>query len=519
MVLTYLLLIFSLEKAFAGNDNIGIHLDDDYFGPANSEVTLDPYHSKVIFIDDLETEAYLFKTLQLEMLELKYFLEGEYVAGIQCPDHIYTQYKDTIEYGIRLVSMSYIFEALRDYEYQAKILGINEACQPNYNKLINECRPQSSRMKSFVRNSQVVINQLDQIVVPFRETKKKSQEKWYSSLKQGKANHLIGSRLISDCHLNNCIKKSSIKIINRRIQNICSNEQKLFLDICSERDKLKGISYIREVFPLLLSSDTFKEFPDKSYQYGCLKRYVSSQKKNEFKYNELEIIFKHFYSRFWESQNASYQRGRLFSIGSMYEYENKGLGDIFKNEVKKIKKVSQKIDKQIEKPVFEVIELPKFQKKKKIKKKTKVSKIVKTKKVKKPKNSVFKDASDLRRSLDLSQVALDMGRFLSENVFTEIEIKRLSVASGKFTAQKSLNDMKKFDKLGSRKAPVPLSFLKFLILNEKHQGLFNIVLVLGEQFYVTNNIDKNISRNESELVKLKNDAETNFKWQIYIIKP
>ena len=79
--------------------------------------------------------------------------------------------------------------------------------------------------------------------------------------------------------------------------------------------------------------------------------------------------------------------------------------------------------------------------------------------------------------------------------------------------------MKKFDKLGSRKAPVPLSFLKFLILNEKHQGLFNIVLVLGEQFYVTNNIDKNISRNESELVKLKNDAETNFKWQIYIIKP
>ena len=519
MVLISFLFIFSIQTVFAENDNVGIHLDRDYFGPAQSEVELDPYNKKLIFIDDLEAEAYLYKTLQLEMLNLKYFLEGEYIAGIQCPDHIYKEYKNSIEFGIRLVSMSYIFEALRDYEYQAKVLGISGACKPNYNKLINQCRPQSNRMKSFVRNSKVVINQLDQIVVPFSETKKTNQERWYQELKLGKSKHLLGLRLMNDCHKDGCLENISEKLINNKVQDICDNEQKLLLNICSENDKIKGGSYIREIFPLLLSSDTFKEFSDKSYQYGCLKRYVSAQKKYESKYKNLETIFKYFYSRFWESQNASYQRGRLFSIGSMYEYEKKGLDNIFKNEVKKIQKVSQKIDKQIEKPVFEVIELPKIQKKKKVKKKKKVAKIIKAKKIKKPKVSVFKEASDLRRSLDLSQVALDMGRFLNENVFTDIEVQRLTVASERFTAQQSLKDMKKFDKLGTSKAPVPLSFLKFLILNEKHQGLFNMTLILGEQFYVTNNIDKNISDKEVELIKLKNDAETNFKWQIYILKP
>ena len=75
--------------------------------------------------------------------------------------------------------------------------------------------------------------------------------------------------------------------------------------------------------------------------------------------------------------------------------------------------------------------------------------------------------------------------------------------------------MKKFDLLGERGAPMRLLFLKYLIDNDYHQGLYNILAVIGDTFYVRNDIDK---EEIPYLVKLKNDVSTNNRWQFFIMR-
>jgi hypothetical protein len=91
----------------------------------------------------------------------------------------------------------------------------------------------------------------------------------------------------------------------------------------------------------------------------------------------------------------------------------------------------------------------------------------------------------------------------------------ISVPISKFQTRAALNDMKTYDNLGSINAPVGLIFLKYLIDTENHQGLFNITTVLGEKFYVVNDIEK---KEKAVYIQLLNDSSTNNKWQITLIK-
>jgi hypothetical protein len=75
--------------------------------------------------------------------------------------------------------------------------------------------------------------------------------------------------------------------------------------------------------------------------------------------------------------------------------------------------------------------------------------------------------------------------------------------------------MKSYDLLGSKEAPVGLVFLKFLIDTENHQGLYNIVQVLGEKFYVMNDLEK---KSDPHYIEFKNDASTRNRWQIILLR-
>jgi hypothetical protein len=76
--------------------------------------------------------------------------------------------------------------------------------------------------------------------------------------------------------------------------------------------------------------------------------------------------------------------------------------------------------------------------------------------------------------------------------------------------------MKKYDKMGSKKMPVILSFILYMISYGQHQGLFNVTMVLGNQFYVINNFDH--KHPEPVWIDLRNDETTNFQWELTILK-
>jgi len=107
-----------------------------------------------------------------------------------------------------------------------------------------------------------------------------------------------------------------------------------------------------------------------------------------------------------------------------------------------------------------------------------------------------------------------MKRFVSEPKFTPRVIEVLTEALKKYQTRFALESMKNADKLGSIDEPVRLMFLKFLVAQDQHQGLWNIVNVIGPEFYVVNDLDK---KTDPVWVKLSNERSTNFNWQLTIV--
>ena len=77
--------------------------------------------------------------------------------------------------------------------------------------------------------------------------------------------------------------------------------------------------------------------------------------------------------------------------------------------------------------------------------------------------------------------------------------------------------MQSFDKLGTHASPVPLTFVKYLIDSDNHQGLYNLTAILGDNFWVSNDVDTKWKVGP-EFIELRNDENTSRQWQIYILK-
>ena len=83
-----------------------------------------------------------------------------------------------------------------------------------------------------------------------------------------------------------------------------------------------------------------------------------------------------------------------------------------------------------------------------------------------------------------------MIKFQSDYQEAKVKIGEIKKPLESFQTQKSLQVMKQLDSLGQRKQPFPLIFLKYLIDFDYHQGLFNVVRIIGEEFYVINDFEK-----------------------------
>ena len=94
--------------------------------------------------------------------------------------------------------------------------------------------------------------------------------------------------------------------------------------------------------------------------------------------------------------------------------------------------------------------------------------------------------------------------------FAHIE-KKLKV----FKTRKALTNMKKIGHLGEKKQPVPLLLIKFLIERKEHQGLYNVLAVLGNEFYVVNDIE---NKKRSIPIRLINNMSTGNKWQLILLR-
>ncbi|MCR9205195.1 MAG: hypothetical protein NXH75_11490, partial [Halobacteriovoraceae bacterium] len=114
----------------------------------------------------------------------------------------------------------------------------------------------------------------------------------------------------------------------------------------------------------------------------------------------------------------------------------------------------------------------------------------------------------------LKESRVNMGIFQDEFVFDDAFVKRVRGPLAVFQTIKALKDLKKYDKLGSKRTPVKLFFLKLLIDQQSHKGLWNIISVIGDKFYVKNDLEK---KKFPVLCRLENNEKTGYKWQITIL--
>lgn len=104
--------------------------------------------------------------------------------------------------------------------------------------------------------------------------------------------------------------------------------------------------------------------------------------------------------------------------------------------------------------------------------------------------------------------------FQDELAFSEQMLKAIQAPLRDFQKQSVLRDFKRYDKLGSKGQPVRLLFLKLLIDQEAHKGLWNIIGILGDTFYVINDLER---KSIPVVVQLQNNKSTGHRWQITIL--
>ena len=109
-------------------------------------------------------------------------------------------------------------------------------------------------------------------------------------------------------------------------------------------------------------------------------------------------------------------------------------------------------------------------------------------------------------------------KFNYDYVFSAAELQLLQSSLKNFTQRKALEQMKEGDKLGSKEAAVPLTFIKFMIDSNDHQGLYNLVGVLSDRFWIKNDVDAKL-KPPAEYCELRNDSTTSNTWQLYIRRP
>lgn len=484
----------------------------NYMGPLDPRSTFSDSTGGLTFLDDTFKDHYMNGQIQEEPFDLHRYWFSEVVEKSACPDETLSQNIDYIRYLYRLVSISYLFEGIKLNHKVATELGGKNLCSLSFKDIFGRCSPQTTDMKKFhERVYGKFINEIEKTnVQPFS---KKETKVWIDAFQDSTSltTDPVYARLHDWCIANkkNC-RSLSVEDIREALAGFCGEDTAAIKLLCEEKDSFYGLSGISVASELIKKSNAFNLINQSGMGEECLRRYGKLFQSKESSYPVLYRLYPLIYSHLLKT-NSRYQQGELFLPGSLKEFDMKGLSD-FLSALKPPKEEPVVVivkPKPKPKPVPVVVEAPKAPEKK-VEEAPPV--VIEPPK---PHVSEFERAVSELAANGAATVNLDMDVFRDDFEFTQEMIADLSAPIKKFQTRAALNDMKSYDMLGSKEAPVGLIFLKFLIDTENHQGLYNIVTVLGEKFYVMNDIEK---KNIPHYVQLKNDASTKNRWQIILLK-
>jgi hypothetical protein len=492
------------DKTFLGESNF-----DLYYGPHDPLLKRSNHLGESGFADDEFFNHFIDGLVQDDIFKVEDFWSQEVQGMNACPNFYLNENLSYIRYLYRLVTISYLFESIKDHATLAYKLGYEEkTCSLDWKDIFGKCTPQTLDMKKFLKRTKYRYL-MNYDIRKFKRLSKGERKDWLNKELAGllkKRESVTFERLAQSCHSGSC---RSLKKVENVLKSSCREDKELIEMICSERDDLYGISWLNKPMAILTSSHVMRNLNKGGFANACLDRYANLNKEKEMHYKRLNNLFAPVYKQLRLSLSAStYIEGELFLPGALKEFDDRGLEDFLFVKPKIVaKKVIAKVKPKVKpKPIVKVV--PK-------KAKPTIVKVVAS--AAKPKIkplSSFEQAVKRVADDKVKLAKVDMIQFEKDFTFTERMVKALSTPLADYQTRSALKDMKTFDKLGSKQEPLRLLFLKFLIDRDQHTGLWNVISIIGKQFYVINDIDK---KNEPVAIKLSNDVDSKYKWQLSII--
>jgi hypothetical protein len=482
----------------------------NYVGPLDPRgITLKD--GKFHFLDDVFKDNYMNIQIQEEAFGLHQYWFDEVVEKSACPDAVLSENLDYIRYLYRLVTISYLFEGMKLTNKLASGLGSTSLCTLTYKEIFGKCTPQTSDMKKFhervygkfvneiekVKHQSFSKNEAAEFLAGFHSSNSLSTDPVYSRLHEWCQDNKKNCRALDTAEIKLALK------------GFCIDDKEMINQVCSEKDNFYGLSMAEKATDAIKSSNAFNLINQSGMGEECLRRYGKVFASKESEYLTLVKQYPLLYSNLIKT-NSRYLQGELFLPGALKEFDMKGLSDFLTAlrppKPEPIIKLKPKPKPVSPKPVV-VVEAPKAELP------TAPVPVV-VPEPPKPRVSEFEKGKEAIAKGE-SAYKVNMDNFRDDFEFTSALVVELSAPIKKFQTRSALLDMKAYDLLGSAETPVGLVFLKYLIDTENHQGLYNIITVLGDKFYVINDLE---GKKDGQFIELKNDASTGNRWLITILQ-
>ncbi|MCF8060452.1 MAG: hypothetical protein K9K67_14210 [Bacteriovoracaceae bacterium] len=488
---------------------------DQYQGPLDPSIVFQEHFATKTFLDELFEREFFFNLVSPQVGDLRTSWFEELPGMSSCPNFYLNENIEYIRYLYRLISISYLFESLKEHAIMSYKIGIDgQICDLDWKEVFGQCAPEGQDMKNFVRRTKYrYLLEYDPLknkqlkgseIKSFLENKNKS-------ISRNEIDNIVDYRLKKFCLENDKCSMMSIGNVKKALAYSCQKDKSLIKMFCSEKDMLFGISVTGIPRELLVKSNVMRVINEGGFAESCLKRYAKLFKSRETEYSWLNDVFIHIRSQI-EKEKREYAQGEIFLPGALKEFDDRGLSEfLFVAPTPVPTPVPTPLPTSVPTALPKVTATP-----------MPIATAAPTPRPTpvptpepEPIPSQFEVARMKLIKEKLDKTDVNMEAFKDEFTFSGQVLDAIATPLKDFQTRSALEDLKRFDKLGTKKQPVRLLFLKLLIDQEAHKGLWNIVSILGDTFYVINDLER---KSIPVVIKLHNDRNTQHQWQITILK-
>ncbi|MFY7992267.1 MAG: hypothetical protein ACOVP4_03160 [Bacteriovoracaceae bacterium] len=485
------------DKATLGEKDIDLFWKGHF-----PEVKQNSSNGKLFFVDDeVEQKKFYFTGFNQAPYFLD-FLYSELDAGMTCPNDLLGPNFDYIRYGYRLMSLSLLIEDYWHLQALSSQFKWKNSCEVPLSKILSKCAPKSNDMINAVNL--------------WRKHLVKNPEKFHPDFNYSQwMKERTSKKQLSHYRTDDLCARSPKFCASQEesFNHMCQTDSKDIELLCSEIDQVYGATSTPQIFYGISRSNFINTFNKEGLGVGCLRRFSQMMVAHEGEIPSLKVISLALPGHLQSLYGDRFPQGRPFIYGSLKEFANKGLTEIFETTTPEPKEEVAKAEVQVSAPKVEtkkaapapvVVAAPVVKKE--------------FKEIQGPMKSAFLQAAEVRESQNLERVDVDMLKFKYDYVFSLNMIQKLNSTLKTYMGRDALVEMSTYDKLGTKDGPVPLLFIKFMLDMQEHQGIYNLMAVLGERFYVSNEIDSEF-KTKPELIEVRNDDSTNRQWQLTILRP